>query len=278
MTATTITAELAETRTFGTSQVRGTVVHADDLVLALIGETYREICSDCSGTGYRPGYGFSDGSRCWPCGYSGLGRKVGTGTLAELVKLITRRKRDAARRQAKREEAAALAAAAHVIWAAERPEAVAAATAVLATVPDHDDYDSPASAFSPRLVELSGGMNCRVMTDKQVALLLSLYATETQRIAAKAAATAKRDWIGEPFEKVEFTGRVIYRTTSESYGRTSTFLRVVTAEGHSVSWWRTGYHETQTGETITVKATVKELKDTHQYGKETVVTHATVQD
>jgi len=267
-------------RSFGTLDCRrhGAVVEIGGHTLAQFGETYREICEACNGTGYRPGYEFVDSGRCWPCGYTGLRKLVGKGTAAELVKVFARRARQKELRDAKRRAADALAAAAHRTWAAANPDVTNAAIAVRVTDEAFGEGYGK-RPYSALLVSLAYKAGHTILTDKQTAALLDMYAEEnTRTVQRAAAAAAKREWIGAVGDRVTYTGAIVYTTTSENDYGVSTLYKVTTAEGNTVAWWRSGHHDVALGTVLTIKATVKKLTETQEYGKETQVTRGKIQD
>lgn len=290
---------------FGTSNVLGTLHkihdttgHLEGLYIAQFGQTFREICEACDGSGYRPGYGYVDSGRCWPCGYSGLGRKVGSGTLEELTKLITRRVKDRARRAAKRMEKAnaetAIREADHINWKAANPELVElSATYVALGFCGHNTTgndcwrgdcqearDAIRETHDDALFAIAWTATWRALSPAETDRFRALVATQVKRDAArvaKAEATAARQWVATAEgQKITVTGTLGKAFHFEGNYGTSTLYRLTTAEGNTVTWFRSGFHEVEEGATVTLTGTVKELKETDKYGKETQLTRCKI--
>ncbi len=263
-------------RAFGTITARrnGTVVQIKGgtldghLIACLNGNTYREICGDCDGTGYRPGYDFSDNGRCWPCNYSGLGKSIGTHSITELMKILERRAYGAAYRLRKAEEKATVAKAGHAEWYAANPE-------IHAVVDMARDINEFNDEHSPLLLELAWRAAIKELTEKQVALLVKLTAEHEDKLAKRTARDDVQVWIGEVGEKVTVTGTLAPIKHIESDWGTSTLYKLTTAEGCVVTWFRSGYH-TEDSETITLTGRVKKLAESEKFGKETVLTRCRV--
>ncbi len=297
-------------REFGTTTARsrGMVVRLsghytiEGREVARFGQTYREICEHCEGTGYRPGYGYSDGSRCWPCNYSGLiGRKFGSGTALELARKLRDRARAAERRDAARaavnarrevERAAGLAA-----WTAANghlAETVAKFSPFLAcehwSLTSGPCYREVCEAaryaaeeiYFPELLQLAYTARWRALDGEETARLEALAARQAERDAKRLAAevrTAAKKHLGQVGEKITVTGTLAKSIFFESnfYGGSgSTLYKLTTAEGDTVTWFRTGFHSFDGGEAITLTGTVKALKETEKYGKETQLTRCKI--
>ena len=304
-----ITLELIAHRVeFGTTTARSTgslyrIVDSLDVIggreIAKFGTTFRELCAACEGTGYRPGYGFSDSGRCWPCNYSGLGRKVGSGTLEELAKVLTRRVKDAARRAARRNaEANAKAAAAEAAlgdWKAANPELAAASLKYVALgfcshtlpggVPCREDrcigeaYYTIRETHSDTLFALAWTATWRALDARETADFAFEVERQAKRDAAreaKAAQAAAKVWLGAEGQKLTVTGTLAAPYRSENEWGTSTLYKLTTADGNVVTWWRSGWFDFEAGETVTLTGTVKKLVESEKYGKETQLTRCKV--
>lgn len=247
--------------TFGTGNVKGERVTILGREFAHIGNTFYTICDACSGTGYRPGYGYSDGSRCWPCGYLGIMKRFAiTGTLDEATKVVAKRVKAAAARVAKNMKNAKVAADAHRAWMDANPLFTTITNAVLA-----DEY-----AFSPLLRELALKLNSgNPLTPAQLDLMETMYTRESERKSSQAAANADKTWIGTVGEKVTVTGTVTYTKAFDGDYGVSTLVRIATAEGNYVSWYAKGVSELEKDATVTIAGKVKTHRDSPEYGKET---------
>lgn len=234
------------------------------------GTYYREICGSCAGTGYRPGYGYVDGSRCWPCAYSGLGALVGRGTAEELIIRLRRRQRAAQLRTLARKTKAENEKNSYEDWASKH-ETLMAAVQTVRTQPEN---------YSGILQDLANRAGHHILTDKQQTLLAELFIEENLAIAAKADARERKTHLGGVGERITVTGTVVYSndfTTYYGYSpRTSTLYIIETADGQTVKWFRSGYFDPPRGTLITVTATIKELGQDEERGKFTQITRGKV--
>lgn len=100
------------------------------------------VCWKCGGTGYLPGYEFSDNARCWGC--SGHRGPLAWRSRAEVEKLEDRREKAAARRAAKRAAEDAQRKiemdAEFNAWAARHVDTIAAVAAYTGTSPMLRDF------------------------------------------------------------------------------------------------------------------------------------------
>lgn len=236
---------------------------------------YRELCDACDGTGYRPGYGFIDSGRCWPCNYSGLHGKGRT--KEEMDRLFRTRATRLANQRRKVEELAAKARAEHAVWfAALHP----VAREVIKTVLDAVKIDAEYSAYHGELRVLEDGgfpenvirrawqAETNVLSAAEVAFMVADYQKHVNRAAAQAA----RTFLGAEKEKVEFTGKVVFTKVIEGYYGSTTLIKFETAEGNVATWFASGIQDVQRDERFTVKGTVKALEDSEKYGKQTILT------
>jgi hypothetical protein len=267
--------------------------YLDGIELARFGQSYREICGNCGGSGFLPFYaGIADGV-CFPCMGAGTGKQIGSGTVEELTKVLVRRAKARARTAAKREEKFAAAKVAHVAWLAANP-AVAEIAARFGSLTDCRCERAAADQWRECneetcwerqrevrnthdgvLLELAGYATCRIITDKQVDLLIRLVAEHAIKTAArevKASAVAERKWLGAEGEKISATGTLGRPYHSESAWGTSTIYKLTTDDGNVVTWFRSGYHQFEAGVRVTMTGTVKKLAESEKYGKETVLT------
>jgi hypothetical protein len=274
---------------FGTSLTGGDLVEINGNHVALFAQGYREICPECTGTGYRPGYAFSDQGRCWPCNYSGL-RPGKFRTAVEMDRLFRTRVTRAANAAKKAAEKWAVAKAEYYTWLAARPE-IAAIAAEFGNVGycghgsdcywelcDINSYNAR-QGIAPLLLELAGYASLRVITDAQAALLVKLAAEHAAKLAERAIAAqkaAERAWLGEEGAKITVTGTLTsVRHIDGDYGY-STLYKVTTAAGDVATWFRSGYHEAQEGAAITLTGQVKKLNESEKWGKETVLTRCKI--
>lgn len=272
-------------------QNKGTLVllsghpHIEGREIARFGTTYREICDTCQGTGFRPEYAGIHGGQCYYCTGSGLGKVAGTGTALELARKLRTRAQAADRRAAKRAEKQAQAATDYVNWLAANPEVreIADRFGHLDNCEHGGDCQHDACwtrrqanrrSHAPLLLELASYAAHRVITDKQVDLLIQLVIDHAERVAAREA--TERKWLGAEKEKVAVTGTLGKPYHSESDWGTSTLYKVTTADGDVASWWRPGFHEYEAGTTVTLTGTVKKLRETEAHGKETQLTRCKV--
>lgn len=271
--------------------------YLDGVELARFGQSYREICGNCGGTGFLPFYaGIADGV-CFPCMGAGTGKQIGAGTVEELTKVIVRRAKARARTAAKREAKFAAAKVAHVAWIAANP-AVAEIAARFGSLTDcrceratadqwrecneescWEQQREVRNTHDGVLLELAGYATCRIITDRQVDLLVKLVAEHEVKVTARearAVQTAEQKWLGAAGVKISATGvlgKPIY--LDGDYG-TRTLYKLTTADGDRVAWFRTGFHEFEAGATVTLTGTVKKLTESEKYGKETQLTRCKV--
>lgn len=264
--------------------------HMEGVRIAHVGRSYREICDTCLGTGFRPEYAGLFGGTCFYCRGCGLRELIGSGTADELVKVLVRRAKARVRAAAKRQAKAAAESAAHKVWLAANPavQEIAdrfgrlgwcghgggcyrgACEAVRAEIRETHD---------PILLELAGAATCRIISEKQVALLSRLveqHAVAVKAREVKAGKVAEQKWLGAEKEKISATGvlgKPVY--LDGDYG-TRTLYKLTTADGDRVAWFRTGFHEFEAGATVTLTGTVKKLTESEKYGKETQLTRCKI--
>lgn len=261
---------------FGCNRHPGTLVQIgghpayEGAVVVRVGDTFREICGHCRGTGYRPGY-VLDGGRCWPCRYTGLLAVVGRGTVGDLTRVLRRRATDQARRDRKRAEQRQAQEDAYAAWAATRPELIEVATWVAQKSGDGIE------TWGATLYELAAMACVRPLSDAQADLLTTLHAEAIAKRDAQALAVASRVWLGEVGQTITVTGTLTYARASENAYGWSTLYRVTTADGQSASWWRSGFHEPRRGAQVTLTGRVKQLNDSDRYGKDTQLTRCKIQ-
>jgi len=307
-----ISLELLAARTdFGTPTARSTgALHKihdssgwlEGFYIAQFAQGFYGLCAACDGTGYRPGYGFSDSGRCWPCNYSCLAKKVGEGSLEELVKVLTRRAKDKARRDAARkaklDAETAKAEAALGAWSATHPELAEAAVKFVAlgfcshmspgSAPCHEDrclYSEAHYAIrethADSLFALAWTATWRALDERETADFAFEVERQAKRDAARVAreaANAAKKWLGAVGEKLTVTGTLGKVFHFEGGYGTSTLYKVTTAEGDVVTWFRSGYYTPEEGITVTLTGTVKKLAETEKYGKETQLTRCKVSE
>jgi len=84
------------------------------------------------------------------------------------------------------------------------------------------------------------------------------------------------EWFGEPKERLDLTVKVLNTFEKESYYGLTTIVKMVTATGHRVVWFASGYaNSMEQGRTYKVKATVKKHNE-WKGNKETVVNRVKV--
>lgn len=270
-----------------------TVVGIDHMVgveIAQVGRNYREICDTCGGGGFRPEYAGLFGGRCFYCRGCGLHDLIGSGSAEELIKVLVRRAKARARAAAKRQEKADAASAAYRVWLAANPavQEIADRFGRLGWC-DHGGgcYREACEAVraeirethDPILLELAGAATCRIITGPQVALLHRLVGEHADRVIAreaKAEKVAERKWIGTEGAKITVAGTLSKPVYFDGDYGTRTLYKLMTADGDSVTWFRTGFHEFEAGETVTLTGTVKKLTQSEKYGKETQLTRCKV--
>lgn len=240
---------------------------------------YYELCADCDGTGYRPGYEFIDEGRCWPCSYTGLSGKPAT------AEGIARRVKARATREAKREAArlakVAAARAEHTAWYAALPaEARTAIEAVVAATSNPFLYEYQGgeleeAGYTTRTVTLAWQASDHVRSTGEVAEVVREY----NRRIAQAAKAAASTWMAAEGAKVTFTGRVVYVRAIEGYYGTTTLVKFEdVATGQVATWFASGFKDINRDEVVRVTGTVKKLEESDKYGKQTVLTRCKLAD
>lgn len=269
---------LQNPRTIGTARIftatysiEGEVVvrHTD----AEHGVRYYELCDHCDGTGYRPGYGFVDSGRCWPCGYSGLaGKPVDAQGMSRRIR--TRATRLANQRR-KIEERAAAAKLAHAAWFAALPQAtrdiiasITAATTDPFAWERGESIEPEWAGYPQRVVYLAWQATNHEKSAAELAEIVRAFDTKVRR----EAAAATRTFLGAEKERVEFTGKVVFTKVIEGYYGSTTLVKFETADGNVATWFASGFQDVQRDQRFTVKGTVKALEDSEKYGKQTILT------
>ena len=292
------------TRSFGfEGRSRGTVVRLaghwtiEGLEVARFGEVYREICGNCQGGGFIAHYQHIDSGICFACMGAGFRGTFGTGSAIELARKLRNRAQAAERREAKRAAKFAAMDAQRVIdlnaWLAANAE-LAAAAAPFSTymICDHDNrrmygecwkcderVDEATKTIDRELLVLAYETTWKALTEHETAKLVRLLAQHEVRVAKLAAyaeRTAAKVWVGEQGQKITVTGTLAEPKHFESKFGDSTLYKITTAEGNTVTWFRSGWHNPEAGTTITLTGTVKELKDSEKYGKETQLTRCKI--
>jgi hypothetical protein len=236
---------------------------------------YRELCDACDGTGYRPGYGFIDSGRCWPCNYSGLHGKGRTKEdMDKLFRTRATRERNAA---AKAER---LAAAAHEAQEARFAALHPVAREVISTILDAVTVDEERSAYygdlyvtedagyPEKLIYQAWSARYREQTTGEIALLVADF----KRFNDRAAAQAVRTFMGEEKAKITFTGKVVFTKVIDGIYGSTTLVKFEAADGNVATWFASGIKDVQRDEVYTVTGTVKKLENSEQYGKQTILT------
>jgi hypothetical protein len=139
-------------------------------------------------------------------------------------------------------------------------------------------------AYSPTLLDLAYQATYRALEADQMQMFVELIAKNEVREAKRAAAAeraAAKTWIGREGERVTVSGTLAeprHFDTEIGYGRTSTstLYKLTTAEGNTVTWFRTGFHMFEAGTTATLTGCVKALKESEKYGKETQLTRCKI--
>lgn len=236
---------------------------------------YRELCDACDGTGYRPGYAFSDNSRCWPCDYSGLRGKGRT--KEEMDRLFRTRATRAANQRRKVEELARKAQAEHAEWfAALNPVAREVIKTVLDAV--KIDEERPArygciciiedAGFPEKVIERAWMAETMILGAAELAFLVADY----QKHVDRAAAQAVRTFMGTEKQRITFTGKVVFTKVIEGYYGSTTLVKFEDEQGNVATWFASGFQDVQRDERFTVTGTVKALEDSEKYGKQTILT------
>lgn len=249
---------------FRTVVIKGDPLYDGTVLLKISGARYMSLCWACNGTGYRPGYEFSDSGRCWPCGHTGVHKVIGQGTLEELVKALIQRAKARARYAEKKKREAEEKQAAHAQWLAARPEV----RALMETVTGQPD-----KRWDALLLDLVAQAGHRVLSDAQLDLVVKLYDQDR----TWQAAVSERRWLGHVKDKITVTGTLVFTKIYENAYGYSTLYTVNTADGNQASWWRTGSHVEQRGAKVTLKGTIKALNDDPKHGKQTVLTRCKIE-
>ncbi len=265
------------------------------------GTTYREICDKCQGSGFLPYHIGVESGRCFPCNASGFLGVFGTGSALELARKL----RDRAQAATRREAARAAKVAAREVERAAALEAWTAANGHLAeTVAKYSVYlacehwsltSGPCyreacetavwaaeEIYYRELLQLAYTARWRALDGEETARLEELAARQIERDAKRLAAearTAAKKHLGQVGEKITVTGTLaksIYFESNFYGGSGSTLYKLTTAEGDTVTWFRTGFHSFDGGETVTLTGTVKALKETEKYGRETQLTRCRI--
>jgi hypothetical protein len=300
-----VTITEVETRTFGyEGRSTGTVVRLaghwtiEGREVVRFGQTYREICDKCQGTGYLHYHQGVEGGRCFPCNAAGFLGTFGTGTAIELGRKLRNRAQAAERREAAREaKFAALRdqmAADLAAWRAANAELLPAVALYSAfIICEHpadcngpcyrdaceDRRDEAKKIYTPALLILAYEATYKALTAAETAQFVELIALQERRDAAraaKAAATAEKVWLGTEGQKISVTGVLSAARQFEGQWGSTTLYKVTTAEGNTVTWFRSGWFNFEGGETITLTGTIKALKETEAYGKETQLTRCKI--
>lgn len=300
-----ITIEELEKRTFGfDGKIVGTVVRLaghwtiEGREIARFGETYREICDKCQGSGFLPYHVGVESGRCFPCSANGVLTTFGTGSPLELARKLRNRAQAAERREAARAaKFAALAAEMKAnleAWRETHAELLPAVEKYAAfIICEHpadcngpcyryeceERRDEAKKIYNPTLLLLAYEATYKAPSAAETELFVELIAKQELRDAARearAAATAEKVWLGAEGEKISVTGTLAKAYQFEGQWGSSTLYRVTTAEGNTVTWFRSGWFDFEGGETITLTGTVKALKETEKYGKETQLTRCKI--
>jgi hypothetical protein len=249
--------------------------HVYDLAYGQRSGQYYELCSDCDGTGYRPGYAHVDGSRCWPCGYSGIYRTYTD--LAEVTKVMKRRESGRARAAKQREAEAAAHAAKQAQrdaqWQADNADLIAWAAAVDTTGMDRFE--------ASKVSDLNRG----IVPNDEIAQSLRAIMDRMNAATGRAATSA---WWGTEGKRETVTvtvQKIIPIRDPYGYGvdPTKPLIIMVTDEGAELKWFTTWSYpeEIAEGARLTVAATVKRHdisdSDFNRGAKETIVTRVKVQ-
>jgi len=310
-TATRLKVEITEVgpRSFGyNGRARGMVVRLsghptiEGREVVRFNGVCREICETCHGSGFRPEYAGIFGGQCFYCTATGLGAVFGKGSALELARKLRNRAQATERREAKRaaevERKNAERAIGHEVWkaanshlagiVAEYGRFVACEHWSLTSGPCYREVCEEArrdaeEIYYPELIHTAYTAMWRALDTQETARLAELAAMQEERTAKRLAAqerTAAKRWIGAEGAKVTVTGTLAkpfhlestfgYRTT------TSTLYKLTTPDGDVVTWFRTGFHTFEAGETVTLTGTVKALKETEKYGKETQLTRCKI--
>lgn len=282
MATKTITTELIrESRTFGTSgcQNTGNEVKAGAHVMAYVPEknAYMEICRKCGGSGFLPEYSGWCGGSCFACGGPGLIFHR-DGTIKSLVQLLNRRVTDQARRTRQREAEWAAKKAEAGVWKAANPE--------VAKIIDEVCGEYHASNYGVTeygqtrdgliLQELCLKASREIPTGKQAGFIVSLYTEFHARKAKKETGAAARQWLGTVGQTIDITGTVIYINRFEGKFGWSTLYLIKDETGNTAKWYRKGWCKGEKGDTVIVTGIIKELTESEDHGKLTVITRGTL--
>lgn len=240
-------------------------------------------CSDWSGTIIA--FGHVLGGVCFDC--NGKGWRNRYESLADVQRLIKRRKSDRARRARKEAERLAVMADEHNAWMTANPDLAFRLAEIAAPwryeVMDNATYEAQSAArdayggFVTDLAVMSVG---RALTPAQTEAVAASLAEAEERIAAKAArGAASRHW-GSVGSKVAAPGKIVVQSTYESQYGGGVLLIIEGGEGfEGVTFKVSGSGQTlwaaRRGDEVTVTGTVKEHGE-YEGVAQTVLTRAKI--
>lgn len=233
---------------------------------------YREVCWKCQGSGFLPYYAAFWKGECLECRGTGLGKKFAEGGPLAVVKIARRRLAAQALRDKVRQEKADAARAVYEQWASAHRELVTQAAEV------RDTCEERTGAFGPVVLDLANRAAHTPLTDAQIALFSRFYQQDSERNAKRAAQAAGSRWLGAKDDKIEVTATVAYSRVSYNQLGAYTLLIMVDGDGNRIKWRRTGAHEMANGDTLTVRARIKDLDTDETYGRTTVITQGRVRE
>jgi hypothetical protein len=224
------------------------------------GDNYYRQCWKCGGTGYLPGYEFSDNARCWHCGTRGWDHKFASfeKVVATAKRRIAARKKAAAKAKAMAEEAAARYAVECPAWREANTELVRFAESVT------DPRDLTDYSISNMVKTLNEGSYLNESDTKRMYAFLA-------REAEKAERAAKSGFLGTVGERMEITVEIVkVIPVDDHYARYENATKPLyimrdVATGNELVWFAPSWGQFSVGDefvtegdVVTVKATVKD--------------------
>jgi hypothetical protein len=247
-------------------------------------------CDDFSGS--KPHFGHVLAGVCFQC--NGRGSSKRFDSLADVERIVKRRKADRARRERKAAEAAAAAEAERDAWAAANPDLAARLAEVAAecTPPPGDSTEADWKAYTDAcakwglfIEEVAAKSTARALTEKQTAAVAKAVAEVEEREAARAEVLATKRYHGAVKDKVvAATGTVVVRATYEThYSYTPTWNCLLVIEGsgdfEGVTFKTSGTGATlwdaARGDEVEVSGTIKDHAD-YEGTPQTVLTRAKI--
>lgn len=230
------------------------------------GGAWKVVCGRCGGTGHRSGFEFVYGGVCFECSGSGTRALAKVTDEASAIERERQRWMRADRKRIKAEREQEIRRASFVEWTKDNQDVVDYLTGL------YDElYDSYAGWYRdgrmliPEFIE--GAWNKAVirnepLSDKHTAAVRSYRAQQQERKAEQAARAAVARHAGELGEKVTVTGTVkVAMDLDGLYGSQRMIVVESADETVTIKTYTTAAaaYELESGDTVTVTATVKKL-------------------